>query len=105
MLESLVSSPIFLVVVFIIFIFVMKFVFHVFFQIIAVAAAGAVFPFFMTYMGFPLPTDFHTVLSYSVLALFIYFFWLLGKMIYNILGMLESKKKKEHVEVEKNENE
>lgn len=81
-----------LFIFFIAFVFLLRIIFHVFIQIFVFAIAGALFPFFMNYIFGPFPTDTTTILSFAFLALIIYFLWLLSKLIYNFLSILESKK-------------
>lgn len=93
---DLLGNPIFLFLLFIVFVLVIRFVFHVLIQVFVFAVAGAVFPFFMNYfLGFAMATGINNIITYAILGVFVYFLWLIVKMIYGFFGLLEKKPKKE----------
>lgn len=58
-----------------------------------ISAASALFPVILTFLGFPVPLDLDTILFFLILGLGLYSTYILGKIIYTMLSVLEKSAK------------
>ena len=75
--------------IFIIFLILMKKVIKTVINILWISAASALFPVILGFLGFSIPLTLDTILFFLTLGLGLYFIYILGKIIYTMLGVVE----------------
>ena len=81
---------IFVVVALIIFIFLIRKIFSIVFNLFIVAIISAAFPFVMNYfLNYNLPTDMNSLISFLTLGVTIYVLYVVATLVYKTLGIFE----------------
>ena len=102
----------FILIIFVVFILLMRKVMKTIMNMLWIGLASAAFPFIMNIVfKMSIPTNLNTIIFFVTLGLGMYFIYILGKIIYTMLGVAEkgakavaypityrSKKKKEEME-------
>jgi len=78
-----------IIFVFIIFLVLMRKVIKTVINIVWISAASALFPLVLNFLGFSVPLKLDTILFFLILGLGLYFIYILGKIIYTMLGIVE----------------
>lgn len=78
-----------LLAVFIVFIIVVRKVVDTVMNMVWIAIASAAFPFVMRFVGFSFSTDFNSIVFFVSLGLGLYFVYILGRIVYALLGLAE----------------
>ena len=104
-LSSLNTTTLFLlVIIFILFVLSMKKVFSMVLNAVWISVAAILFPILMNkFLGFDIPIDRDSLISFVLLGLVIYFIYLVGKSIYKMLRVTEGVAKKVIPKMEKRE--
>ena len=79
--------------IFIIFLVLMKKVIKTVINMVILSVASALFPVALSFLGFPILLSLDTILFFLVLGLGLYFIYILGKIIYTMLGVVEKSAK------------
>ena len=104
-LSSLNTTTLFLlVIIYILFVLSMKKVFSMVLNAVWISVAAILFPILMNkFLGFDIPIDRDSLISFILLGLAIYFIYLVGKSIYRVLRVTEGAAKKVIPKMEKRE--
>jgi hypothetical protein len=86
-------SLVLILILFVVFLILIKKVMKTVINIIIVSAASAAFPLVLRFLGFSIPFNLDTILFFLILGLGLYMFYLLGKIIYSALGIVEKSAK------------
>jgi hypothetical protein len=86
-------SLVLILLLFVVFLVLVKKVVKTIINIVIVSAASAAFPLVLRFLGFPVLLSIDTILFFLVLGLGLYMFYLLGKIIYSALGIVEKSAK------------
>jgi len=78
-----------IIFVFIIFLVLMRKLIKTVINIVWISAASALFPLVLNFLGFSVPLKLDTILFFLILGLGLYFIYILGKIIYTMLGIVE----------------
>ncbi|MFH0837449.1 MAG: hypothetical protein V1870_04930 [Candidatus Aenigmatarchaeota archaeon] len=86
-------STIFLIMIFILFIFIIKKAIGMITTIAMIGVASALFPVILNYIGFSIPINMETIIFFVVIGLAAYFLFMIGKIVLGLLGGSGSEKK------------
>ena len=78
------ANQILLIVIFIVFLVAAKKLFNILMSSITIAIISALFPFFLNKIGFPMPTDFNTILYFMILGVALYIIYHIVRGIFKI---------------------
>ena len=82
-----------ILLVFVVFLVVMRKVVKTVINMVWISFASAVFPLVLNFLGFSVPLQLDTVIFFVILGLGLYFVFILGKIIYTMLGFVEKSAK------------
>ncbi len=86
-------SLVLILLLFVVFLVLIKKVVKTIINIVIVSAASAAFPLVLRFLGFSVPLNIDTILFFLIIGLGLYMFYLLGKIIYSALGIVEKSAK------------
>lgn len=93
-----------LLIIFVLFVLSMKKVFSIVLNAVWISIAAILFPILMNrFLGFDIPIDRDSLISFVLLGLTVYFIYLIGKSIYRMLKVTEGVAKKVMPKMEKKE--
>ncbi|MBI2075901.1 MAG: hypothetical protein HYT72_01475 [Candidatus Aenigmarchaeota archaeon] len=82
-----VSELLIFVIIFVLFLVITRKIVRVIMSLLWIAIASAIFPFAMRFLGLDFSTDLNSVLFYVALGIGLYFVYMLGRIVYVILGL------------------
>ncbi len=77
------------IAVFVAFLLIVRKVINTLMNILWITIASASFPFIMGFLGVSFPTDLNSILLFVTLGVGVYFVYMLGRVIYALLGIAE----------------
>ena len=82
-------NMIIILIIFAIFLVLTKKIIKTIINMVLISVVSVVFPFILKFLGFPVPLNLDTILFFLVLGLGLYFIYIIGRIIYIILGFVE----------------
>jgi len=84
-----ITNMIMVLCIFVIFLVLTKKIIKTIINMVWISAVSVIFPFMLKFLGFPVPLNLETILFFLILGLGLYFIYILGRIIYIILGVVE----------------
>jgi hypothetical protein len=78
-----------IVFIFAIFLVLTKKIIKTIINMVWISVVSVIFPFILKFLGFPVLLNLETILFFLILGLGLYFIYILGRVIYIILGFVE----------------
>ena len=75
------------IVIFVLFLIITRKIVRVIMSLLWIAIASAAFPFTMRFLGLNFSTDLNSILFYVALGIGLYFVYMLGRIVYVVLGL------------------
>lgn len=81
------------IVIFVLFLVITRKIVRVVMSLLWIAIASSIFPFVMRFLGLDFSTDLNSILFYVALGIGLYFVYMLGRIVYVLLGLAEKSSK------------
>ena len=87
------SSILIILIIFVVFLVLMRRVLKTVINMVWIAITSAIFPLVLNFLGFSIPLSIDTILFFVTVGLGLYFIYIVGKIIYTMLGFVEKSAK------------